>query len=209
VKGIRFTGISVLVLLLGFQSFIPAQTREEATLWGVVENSTRPDDYRAYLDAYPNGTFAPLARRRLASLLEAARGATEATRAAAALALEAKHLPGSTWEGTGYWRMPGLSTRVRPAQPTDPKADKTATQFSFGANGVCTRDEVPSEKQPCTWTSDGDKVTVTVGKGCKGTYSLEFGETGTELSGLQTLGGSWGCVNGQETVVLTRKKTAK
>jgi carboxyl-terminal processing protease len=40
----------------------------EATFWKSIQNSKNPDDYQAYLDQFPNGTFAGLARNRMASL---------------------------------------------------------------------------------------------------------------------------------------------
>ncbi len=40
----------------------------EITFWDSFKNSTSADDYRAYLEKYPNGEFAGLARRRLAPL---------------------------------------------------------------------------------------------------------------------------------------------
>jgi carboxyl-terminal processing protease len=40
----------------------------ETTFWTSIQNSKNPDDYQAYLDQFPNGTFAGLARNRLAAL---------------------------------------------------------------------------------------------------------------------------------------------
>lgn len=36
----------------------------DLAFWDAVKDSKEPDDYRAYLEAYPNGNFAPLARSR-------------------------------------------------------------------------------------------------------------------------------------------------
>jgi hypothetical protein len=46
----------------------PANGDREKKLWDYVEAGKKPDDYQAYLDQYPNGTYAAVARRRLASL---------------------------------------------------------------------------------------------------------------------------------------------
>jgi uncharacterized caspase-like protein len=46
----------------------PANGDREKQLWDYVETSKQADDYQAYLDQYPNGTYAAVARRRLASL---------------------------------------------------------------------------------------------------------------------------------------------
>jgi len=40
----------------------------EITYWKSIENSKQASDYQAYLEQFPNGTFAGLARNRLASL---------------------------------------------------------------------------------------------------------------------------------------------
>ncbi len=42
----------------------------ELAFWDSIKNSTSADDYRAYLEKYPNGEFAGLARRRLTPLEE-------------------------------------------------------------------------------------------------------------------------------------------
>jgi predicted Ser/Thr protein kinase len=41
---------------------------QEALLWNSVRGSSNPADLKAYLEKYPDGRFAPLARRRLAAL---------------------------------------------------------------------------------------------------------------------------------------------
>jgi len=40
----------------------------EVSFWESVRNSKDPSEFQAYLDAYPDGVFAPLARARLAAL---------------------------------------------------------------------------------------------------------------------------------------------
>lgn len=51
----------------------------ELTFWESAKSSNAPADYRAYLEQYPSGKFAPLARNQIASLEENAR--TQKTRA--------------------------------------------------------------------------------------------------------------------------------
>ena len=48
----------------------PAATfaQAETTLWQAVKDSSNANDYQAYLDAYPTGVFAPLARARIRAL---------------------------------------------------------------------------------------------------------------------------------------------
>ena len=45
----------------------PRDDRAEILFWESVRSSGTPADYRAYLERFPNGTFAPLARARLAA----------------------------------------------------------------------------------------------------------------------------------------------
>ncbi|MCW5731959.1 MAG: caspase family protein, partial [Alphaproteobacteria bacterium] len=44
----------------------------ELAFWDAIKDSSRPEDYRAYLEAYPNGRFAPLARVRAGQTIAAA-----------------------------------------------------------------------------------------------------------------------------------------
>jgi uncharacterized caspase-like protein len=44
------------------------KSAQENLLWQSAEHSNLAGDYRAYLDAYPNGAFAPMAKNRIASL---------------------------------------------------------------------------------------------------------------------------------------------
>ncbi len=60
----------------------PAIDRE-GMFWDSVKGSSDPAELRAYLDTYPNGIFAPIARARVANL-EAARQQQMASRAAPA-----------------------------------------------------------------------------------------------------------------------------
>jgi peptidoglycan hydrolase-like protein with peptidoglycan-binding domain len=59
-------------------------------LWNAVKSSNNIDDYKAYLDKFPNGTFADLARSRVAGLSRPAAPAGTAPQAAPALTGEIK-----------------------------------------------------------------------------------------------------------------------
>ena len=48
----------------GIKSTRESQAAEMA-FWDAIKSSTDPQDYRAYLEAFPNGSFAPLARIRV------------------------------------------------------------------------------------------------------------------------------------------------
>jgi len=47
-------------------------TQAEIVLWKSIAQSTNPDDFKTYLQTYPNGAFAPLAQRQLAAFEKAA-----------------------------------------------------------------------------------------------------------------------------------------
>lgn len=49
----------------------------ELAFWQAIEGSKRPDDFDAYLKQFPTGTFAPLAKSRLAALQEETSGPTD------------------------------------------------------------------------------------------------------------------------------------
>jgi len=52
----------------------PQQVVDLATIslefWSAIKNSNNPYDYKAYLERFPNGEFAPLARQRVADLTQ-------------------------------------------------------------------------------------------------------------------------------------------
>jgi len=49
----------------------PASNAGELAFWNTIRDSRDPGDYKAYLEAFPTGTFAPLARNRVQSLTAA------------------------------------------------------------------------------------------------------------------------------------------
>lgn len=56
----------------------PAAADREALFWSSVKDGTDPAGFEAYLKQYPDGTFAPLARQRLASVSEQIRALSPA-----------------------------------------------------------------------------------------------------------------------------------
>jgi hypothetical protein len=48
----------------------PAPTQAEIVLWKSVEKSAKSDDFKAYLQKYPNGTYSSLAQARIDSITE-------------------------------------------------------------------------------------------------------------------------------------------
>ncbi|HUA54155.1 MAG TPA: caspase family protein, partial [Candidatus Sulfotelmatobacter sp.] len=58
----------------------PSQPSTETLFWETIKDSRDPADFRAYLQQYPNGSFAALARNRVAvSTASVARGASPGT----------------------------------------------------------------------------------------------------------------------------------
>ena len=47
---------------------VPERQSREDLLWESAQHSNLPGDYQAYLDAFPNGFFAPMAKNRIAAL---------------------------------------------------------------------------------------------------------------------------------------------
>lgn len=67
----------------------------EMELWTSVKGSNSPDEYRAYLEKFPNGTFADLARTRIASLSRSAPAAPVTASAAPGAPAAEPAAPGS------------------------------------------------------------------------------------------------------------------
>ena len=69
VVSLRRARLLVAIGLLGGATFpAVAQTADENALWSSIKDSRDSEDYRAYLDKYPEGVYAPLAKRRAAQL---------------------------------------------------------------------------------------------------------------------------------------------
>jgi hypothetical protein len=65
---------------------------DELVFWQAVEQSGRPAEYQAYLNAFPNGRFAPLARIRAAGPASVAGPAPAAPQEAAPVAVASPHV---------------------------------------------------------------------------------------------------------------------
>ena len=87
----------------------------EREFWVSVRDSNRPEDIRAYLDKYPNGNFAPLARNRLDGLVRP--GARNAPRDPAPEPTAATPRPA---------QAPPEPPAVKSPEPAQAKADKPA-----------------------------------------------------------------------------------
>ncbi|NEX62790.1 SUMF1/EgtB/PvdO family nonheme iron enzyme [Noviherbaspirillum galbum] len=73
------------VLAYDTRGVLPKDTNEqyELTFWDSIKDSNHADDYEAYLQAYPKGRFAALAKARIERLRAEGKGAKEASKPAA------------------------------------------------------------------------------------------------------------------------------
>ncbi len=63
-------GLCLLTSIEGHGAIVPRETPErfELEFWRAIKDSSDPDEFSAYLESFPKGKFAPLARIRLKSL---------------------------------------------------------------------------------------------------------------------------------------------
>jgi hypothetical protein len=95
------------------------QLQLEGEFWKSVRESNRPDDIQAYLDKYPNGTFAQLARNRLNAVARAAEPA-------ATLAAAQPARTGDPPAGNAMPRDPNPEPTMTARSATGPAAAKPA-----------------------------------------------------------------------------------
>jgi uncharacterized caspase-like protein len=65
------TGLTAVVTMHS-RGILPKDSAYELAFWESIKDSTHASDYEAYLEAYPNGRFAGLAKARIERLLAAA-----------------------------------------------------------------------------------------------------------------------------------------
>jgi hypothetical protein len=206
--------VLLFVVLAAYVVPASGQTREEAILWTAIQNSTNPDDYRGYLDAYPNGIFAPLAKRRLATMEETAKKNSAAIEEADRAAVEAKRasLVGSEWEGREFYTR-GYGGVPRTVRPGDSNVVYFDLVFSFSENGVCHesgRGPWTDFDVPCTWTKTGDTIAISTSKvkdyNCPTELTLHLENEGKDMVGTVVRDGSRSCHGGSYKVELHRIK---
>ena len=91
--------------------------RMEMVFWESVRGSSDPADFRAYLEQYPNGKFAPLARNRLAALTP--KPAAPAAAPAAPVPAAAAPVPGYPRAGDSWvYRLTDIVQRQPARQRT-------------------------------------------------------------------------------------------
>jgi hypothetical protein len=144
------TRVLCLAFLISLAPAAPAQSdrateelRAEMVFWESIRSGNNAADFRAYLEQYPNGRFAALARNRLAALAPPAAAApavpaAPAPAVAAVVPKSADRLPqaGDTW-----------TYRLRqPKRPDGPKERRyVVTVKSASAGTIFDRYEVDGE----------------------------------------------------------------
>ncbi|MBM3608865.1 MAG: hypothetical protein FJX29_10520, partial [Alphaproteobacteria bacterium] len=59
---------AALALIVSAPAQAQSPSQAEITFWTSIQNSKNAAEYEAYLQVFPNGTFAPLARLRIQQL---------------------------------------------------------------------------------------------------------------------------------------------
>jgi hypothetical protein len=180
------TSRAILVLALvaiGFGTTISrAQTTPpsgdsavEMMFWESVRGSSDPADFRAYLEKYPNGSFAALARNRLAALGQPAQARTPDRR------LPSK---GDTW-----------TYRLTEPKRVDGPKQRNYTVKVFAASPSEISEEYAIEADASgQWTHNGGRDVVPVGRPVFAPYLAAFGDlpSGGTLGRVQVAEGACG-----------------
>lgn len=153
----------------------------EMMFWESVRGSSDPADFRAYLEKYPNGSFAPLARNRLAAL-----GQPQGSAPAAQARPSGSRLPseGDTW-----------TYRLTEPKRVDGPRQRNYTVKVFAASPSEISEEYAIEGDASgQWTHKGARDVVAVGRPLFAPYLLAFGDlpSGGTLGRVQVGEGACG-----------------
>ncbi|MBN3788831.1 SUMF1/EgtB/PvdO family nonheme iron enzyme [Burkholderia sp. Ac-20353] len=124
----RSAGLAdVSVVALDSRGVMPKDSAEqyEITFWESIKDSKEAGDYEAYLKAYPNGRFAPLAQARIARLRAAAPKAPAASAPAPTASSTASSTPASApapAPAAARAPAPASAAAAATAQPAHPPA---------------------------------------------------------------------------------------
>lgn len=159
-----------LLLLAAAAGAQPHPSQAEIAYWESVRNSSDPADFRAYLEQYPQGTFAALARNRLAALGQKPAGAPEATPPAPVAKAESR-LPsqGDTW--TYRLSEPGAAQRDYSVKVWSVSPTTVVEQYAIEGGASA------------EWTHKGEREVVPLGRSVFAPYLTVFGETPTGAIG--------------------------
>ena len=117
----------------------------EREFWASARESNRPEDIQAYLDKYPSGTFAPLARNRLQSL--AAARPADPVKVAAAPPIERKAEPPKPEPVKAEPPRPEPA-KMEPPKPEAPKSEPPKVEATTEAKVEPKADPKPEPPAP-------------------------------------------------------------
>jgi hypothetical protein len=142
---------------------VPSDSAVEMVFWESVRGSSDPADFRAYLEKYPNGSFAPLARNRLAALGQAQGSAPPAQARPSGSRLPSQ---GDTWT----YRL------TEPNRVDGPKQrNYTVKVFAASPSGISEEYAIEGDASG-QWTHKGARDVVPVGRPVFAPYLLAFGD---------------------------------
>lgn len=182
----------------------PASTVDPATIelayWDSIKTSTNPEDFKAYLEKFPDGTFAGLARNRLNAMdsSRATNAASESQNAIAELTfwssvkdsktpdeLQAylKRYPNGTFAPAARKRLRELSDSIEESTwvGASPGGDKSY-KFQFARGGSFSCDYVGpwgGAKMEGRWSESGNSVNIDLTGGMKMTAT----RNGNQMNG--------------------------
>jgi hypothetical protein len=134
--------------------------RVEMVFWESIRSSTDPADFRAYLEKYPQGEFAPLARNRLAALTSAAPAA------AAVPAAPSSRLPqaGDTWT----YRL------SEPKRVDGPRQRNYVVTISSASVAGIVEQYAIDGGPSGDWVHKGERQVIGLGRSLYAPYLLQF-----------------------------------
>ena len=123
----------------------PQASPAEIEFWNTVKDARNPAEFKAYLETYPNGAFAALAKVRIRALEEASsqKKATDDTKAAA----DAKATADAARAASSANVVPGLA--VRASRRSLPPATTTYSALGSAARLKLEANAPPFQAKSC------------------------------------------------------------
>lgn len=150
-KAWRRIGVFAVLLMLALPAM--AQDAGEIEFWKSVQNSKNPAELKAYLESYPNGRFAPLARLRLGQLTGSTPPAAAAQQPQAPTAKEeAPSSPASSPAAPG---SESTASETAPVVPEPPKVEQRLTAAIRAGNVEAVKAAVAGGADVNAWDEQG------------------------------------------------------
>jgi hypothetical protein len=153
-------------------------TQAEIVLWKTIEHSANIADYQAYLQQYPNGAFAPLAKNRLGDLMAAQsgtifdEGSTQFRQGNYSAAAESWKLACDSGNANGCTSL-GLSYDIgRGVAQDHMQAERLYQKGCDGGNAIACRNLGRSYEKSTSVAPDYMRAAQLYQKGCDGGDAL-------------------------------------